>query len=251
MDLKTLGAEIAKIGLPLLGAALPIPGGMALGAALASTIGSPSAQPEDILATLTGNAQALAQAKQFELTHQETMLKLTLDAQTAQYQAEVSDRQDARAKLASNGALWWIAALVLVTFAIIMSAVLAGSWKLLEGGITIKDVSVVAAISGLVGSIVGYVAANAQTVINFLFGGSMGNEKNAGALAQSVQTATQALAIGNNTPWSVAGPAPSSAVTPLSISPSSAATAVTPPQHAVDIDPPISPGMQGDLYRGN
>src|SRR5690349_1273161 len=108
MDLKTLGAEIAKLGLPLLGAALPIPGGMALGAALASTIGAPSPQPEDILATLTGNAQALAQAKQFELAHQETMLKLTLDAQTAQFQAEVSDRQDARAKLASNSALWWI-----------------------------------------------------------------------------------------------------------------------------------------------
>jgi hypothetical protein len=29
MDLKTLGAQLAKIGLPLLGAALPIPGGMA------------------------------------------------------------------------------------------------------------------------------------------------------------------------------------------------------------------------------
>lgn len=77
MDLKMLATEIAKLGLPLLGAALPIPGG----AALASTIGASSAQPEDILATLTGNAQALAQAKQFELTHTETMLRLTLDAQ--------------------------------------------------------------------------------------------------------------------------------------------------------------------------
>lgn len=245
MDLKTLGAEIAKIGLPLLGAALPIPGGMALGAALASTIGSPSAQPEDILATLTGNAQALAQAKQFELTHQETMLKLTLDAQTAQYQAEVSDRQDARSKLASNGALWWIAALVLVTFAIIMSAVLAGSWKLLEGGITIKDVSVVAAISGLVGSIVGYVAANAQTVINFLFGGSMGNEKSAGALAQSVQTATQALAIGNNTPWTVSAPAPQPRIQPI-------AAVVQPAEAQRDHDDlPPTPGLQGDIYRGS
>jgi hypothetical protein len=244
MDLKTLGTEIAKIGLPLLGAALPIPGGMALGAALASTIGAPSTQPEDILATLTGNAQALAQAKQFELTHQETMLKITMDAQTAQFQAEVSDRQDARSKLASNGALWWIAALVLVTFAVIMAAVLAGSWSLLEGGITIKDVSVVAAISGLVGSIVGYVAANAQTVINFLFGGSMGNEKNSAALADSVRTSTQALAVGNNTPWSPAAAAP-----PRSISPSSTPSAVAAP--AVEQDYVPSPGAQGDIYRGS
>lgn len=242
MDLKTLGTKIAKLGLPLLGAALPIPGGMALGAALASTIGAPSQQPEDILATLTGNAEALAQAKQFELTHQETMLKLTLDAQTAQFQAEVSDRQDARAKLSSNSALWWIAALVLITFAIIMSAVLIGSWRLLQGGITIKDVSVVAAISGLVGSIVGYVAANAQTVINFLFGGSMGNEKNAAALAQSVQTSTQALAVGANTPWT-----PSAAVP----SPASSGTASAVLAPVVEQEYVPSPGSQGDIYRGS
>lgn len=246
MDLKTLGVEIAKLGLPLLGAALPIPGGMALGAALASTIGAPSAQPEDILATLTGNAQALAQAKQFELTHQETMLKIAMDAQTAQFQAEVSDRQDARSKLAANGALWWIAALVLVTFAIIMAAVLAGSWTLLAGGITIKDVSVVAAISGLVGSIVGYVAANAQTVINFLFGGSMGSEKNSAALAESVRTSTQALAVGNNTPWSPAA----AAASPPSISPSIVSSAAPAPAPA-EQDYVPSPGAQGEIYRGS
>ena len=83
MDWKGLGESIAKLGLPLLGAVLPIPGGAAIGAALAAQIGSPSSQPGDILATLTANADALAKAKQFEMTHQETMLKLTLDAQTA------------------------------------------------------------------------------------------------------------------------------------------------------------------------
>lgn len=252
MNLKSFGTALAKLGLPLLGAALPIPGGMALGAALASQIGAPSSSPEDILATLTGNAQALAQARQFELTHQETMLKLTLDAQTANFRAEVSDRQDARARLASNGALWWIAALVLVTFAVIMAAVLLGSWKLLEGGITIKDVSVVAAISGLVGSIVGYVAANAQTVINFLFGGSMGNEKNAAALAQSVQTSTAALAEGANTPWT-----PAAVVPTVPVSPSSAPSAVVAPLvGSVGSDEPdatytATPGTQGDIYRGS
>jgi hypothetical protein len=167
-----------------------------------------------------------------------------MDAQTAHFQAVVSDRQDARSKLAANGALWWIAALVLVTFAVIMAAVLAGSWSLLEGGITIKDVSVVAAISGLVGSIVGYVAANAQTVINFLFGGSMGNEKNSAALADSVRTSTQALAVGNNTPWSPAA----TAARPMSISPSSARSDVPAP---VELDYVPSPGAQGEIYRGS
>lgn len=208
MDFKAIGKALAKLGLPLLGAALPIPGGMAIGAALASQIGCDSADPEDILAKLTTDPNALLQAKQFEMTHQETMMRMTLDSQIAGFRAEVDDRKDARDKLGSNTALWWVAVLILGTFAAVMSGVLYGSWTILQGGISIKDVSVVAAISGLVGSIVGYVAANAQTVINFLYGGSMGNEKNAAALAASVKTSTAALAEGANTPWTPAAVVP-------------------------------------------
>lgn len=92
MDWKSIGESIAKLGLPLLGAALPIPGGAALGTALASFIGSDSAKPEDILTMLTTNADALAKAKQFENQHSETMLKLQLDY-------EISDRQSDSADL--------------------------------------------------------------------------------------------------------------------------------------------------------
>ena len=87
MQLKDIVEGFAKIGLPLLGAALPIPGGAAIGTALASAIGSSSSDPKDILAMLTSNADALAKAKQFEQTHQETMLKLTLDAETTQVES--------------------------------------------------------------------------------------------------------------------------------------------------------------------
>lgn len=87
MDWKGLGESLAKIGLPLLGAALPIPGGAAIGSALASAIGSSSDKPDDILAAITSNADALAKAKQFESQHQETMLKMTLDAQTSALEA--------------------------------------------------------------------------------------------------------------------------------------------------------------------
>lgn len=87
MDWKALGEKLAQIGLPLLGAALPIPGGAALGIALASHIGAKSGAPEDILARLTESVDAVQKAREFELTHQETMLKMTLDAQTAQIEA--------------------------------------------------------------------------------------------------------------------------------------------------------------------
>lgn len=81
-DWKSLGESLAKLGLPLLGAALPIPGGAALGTALAAAIGSPSTNPQDILTTLSANADALAKAKQFEQQHAETMLKITVEAET-------------------------------------------------------------------------------------------------------------------------------------------------------------------------
>jgi len=53
----------------------------------------------------------------------------------------------------------------------------------------VKDVSVVAAVSGLVGAVVGYVAANAQTVVNFIYGGSLGSEKKTDAMSAAVQQA--------------------------------------------------------------
>ena len=88
MNLKDFGTELAKIGLPLLGAALPVPGGAALGAALAAAItGNSDTKPEDVLATLTASSDALLKAKEFEQTHQEVMLKMQIDAEVAGLQA--------------------------------------------------------------------------------------------------------------------------------------------------------------------
>lgn len=115
--------------------------------------------------------------------------KMNLDFESAQTQAVVTDRMDARKENSGRDAVWWIAIAILVTFAAIMAAVLYGCWTILQGGILIKDVAVVAAISGLIGSVVGYVAANAQTVVNFIYGGSLGSEKKTEALAASVKQA--------------------------------------------------------------
>jgi len=83
MDWKELGIKIAKLGLPLLGGALPLPGGAALGTALATMIGKENADPTAILSELTGSAESLLKAKQFELTHQETILRIRVDAELA------------------------------------------------------------------------------------------------------------------------------------------------------------------------
>ena len=92
MDWKELGQAVAKIGLPLLGAVLPIPGGAAIGSALAAAIGAPSGQPQDILTALTSSAEAVQKAKEFEMRHEETMLRMQVDADIAEAQ-EVTKRQ--------------------------------------------------------------------------------------------------------------------------------------------------------------
>lgn len=81
MDWKDVGESLVKMGLPILGAALPLPGGAAIGQALASMIGAASDKPSDILATLTASSDAVLKAKQFEETHQETLLRITTDAE--------------------------------------------------------------------------------------------------------------------------------------------------------------------------
>lgn len=91
MDWGNLGKSLASIGLPLLGAALPVPGGMAIGSALASLISSPSSKPEDILATLTNNAEAMEKAKEFELTNHATLMQMAYNYELEQRKADSGD----------------------------------------------------------------------------------------------------------------------------------------------------------------
>lgn len=87
MDWNDVGKKLLGLGLPILGAALPLPGGMALGSALANAIGSSSSSPADIIGTLTASADAVERAKEFALTHQETILKITVGAEVAESQS--------------------------------------------------------------------------------------------------------------------------------------------------------------------
>lgn len=96
MDIKDFAKQIAAIGLPLLGAALPLPGGAVLGSALAAYIGAPDSTPDAILAHLTQNADAVAKAREFEFTHQETLLRINTDAEISALKIAADDRASAR-----------------------------------------------------------------------------------------------------------------------------------------------------------
>lgn len=78
---------LVKYGLPMLGAALPVPGGAAIATALADAIGAPSASPSDILKHLGEDADAIEKAKEFETFHAETILRIAVDAERAAIEA--------------------------------------------------------------------------------------------------------------------------------------------------------------------
>jgi hypothetical protein len=194
-DIKTALASMAPtlatmLGGPLAGTAVSALCG-AFGMAL-------DAGADDVTkAVQTGlTPESIAAVRAADQRHQEALAqqgidlhKLNADHEAALAQLEVADRTSARAINSGRDAVWCIAAAILGTFALIMAAVLWGCFALITGGMPVKDASVVAAVSGLVGAVVGYVAANAQTVVNFIFGGSLGSEKKTDALAASVSQA--------------------------------------------------------------
>lgn len=172
MDFTSIAGQIAKIGLPLLGAVLPIPGGAALGTALASYIGSPSAKPEDILATLTASADAVEKAKEFQTTHTETMLQLHQSYALQMYQAEVADRASAR--VMQTGVRSFTVPVLAYTIVGAFVAMVAGT---LLGYAKVDSV--------LAGTLVGYLSAKCEQVVGFYFGSSKGSEDKNVLLAQS------------------------------------------------------------------
>jgi hypothetical protein len=172
MDWKALGEQAAKIGLPLLGAVLPIPGGAAIGTALASAIGASSADPQDILTALTASADTQLKAKQFEQTHQETMLQIQLKYETDQYAAEVSDRASARVMQVGTRAFTvpTLAFVIVGAFIAMVASTLLGYAKV---------------DSVLAGTLVGYLSAKCEQVIAFYFGSSHGSQSKDALLANS------------------------------------------------------------------
>ena len=107
--------------------------------------------------------------------------------------AHLADAQDARAKFAMNTNVFRLGVVILIAFAASVGLAMWGSYLLLSGGITIKDVGIVAAIFGFLGTIIGYMAANAQQVVGFFFGSSKGSGDNRDALSASVQQLGAAL----------------------------------------------------------
>lgn len=181
MQIKDILEPLAKLGLPLLGAALPVPGGAAIGAALAAHIGSPSSAPADILATLQGRADAVLKAKQFETENRTHLLEIALAHEERTYEEEVKDRTSARQREVDTKD----------------TTVAKLAWTLIGGFLAVSAAQIAAVMwwpdlvakipaQGwlLIGNISGYLANEAKQAAAYYFGSSSGSKSKDDTLSE-------------------------------------------------------------------
>ena len=176
--------SIVRTVAPTIGTALGGPlAGLGVKALSEVLLGREDGTEAEVAAAVSGaNPDQLLAMKQADQAFATKMKELDIDLE----KSYVADTSDARHVFAENKGVFWLGISVLVTFAAVMAGVLWGSFELLTGGITIKDVAIVATVSGMVGTVVGYVAANAQQVVSYFFGSSRGSADKTAAMSQAI-----------------------------------------------------------------
>lgn len=178
---RTVAPTVATaLGSPLAGTAVRVLSEVFLGkddgteAQIAEAV--KNATPEQLLALKKADQDYAIQIKQLDIKLEE---------------AYISDVQDARHTHSSDARVFWLGIAILITFSLIMGAVMFTAHDMLLGGMTIKDPSIVAVVFGLVGTVLGYVASNAQQVVGYFFGSSKGSSDKTEAMAKAVASMGQ------------------------------------------------------------
>jgi hypothetical protein len=96
MSLADLGKTVAKYA-PLLGAVLPVPGGAAIGAAIASVFGGDINNPDDLIKRITTDPESAVKLKQIESNEKIEIERLAID----RIRAGNEDRDSARKREAT------------------------------------------------------------------------------------------------------------------------------------------------------
>lgn len=110
-----------------------------------------------------------------------------VEINNAHEEAYLADTQDARKNNAANENVFNMGVVILLTFAVVVGLSLYGSYQVLTGGILPKDPALVAAVFGFIGTLIGYISANAQSVINFYYGSSKSSADKTQALSDAAK----------------------------------------------------------------
>ena len=193
MDWKSIINAVAPVvgtalGGPLAGAAVKVIAG--------AVLGDENASQDDVATAISAglSPDAIARLKEADIAFKTRMKELDIDLaklNASVEQAYLADVQSARNANGANRAVFWLGIAILATFGTLMGFVMYGSFQLLTGGIVLKDVAVASVVSGMIGTVVGYVAGNAQQVVGYYFGSSKGSADKTDALASAVGKAMQ------------------------------------------------------------
>jgi hypothetical protein len=94
---------------------------------------------------------------------------------------------EARDRHSNDKRVFWLGAAVLLTFLFVVMGAFGFCLYLIDSGkLTNADAGTVAAIFSLLGTLIGYAAANAQQVVGFNFGSSRGSQDKTAAMSKMI-----------------------------------------------------------------
>jgi hypothetical protein len=177
---KDVGGFLANSA-PLIGAALPIPGGAAIGGLIAAALGTGN-DPDQVMAHLQANPDAIVKVKQIEADHERDLRSIAMQgeanrlaAETARIQADSADRASARAREVAVHD--WTPS--------VLAWLVIGSNVALIGGIALGYVHPTdTMVAGLVGTSLGYLVSESKAVLAYYFGSSTGSKDKDVTLAE-------------------------------------------------------------------
>ena len=177
-DWKKLVGGIA----PVLGTAL---GGPLAGAAIAelasALLGNKDATEADVATAIASGrltGEQVVAVKQAGIAFDTRMRELDIDVLKINQAADaalIQDTADARHTFGAHENVFVLGCIILGAFGALMGLVLTGCFFLMTGRVTV-DPGTLAVCAGLIGTVVGYVAANAQQVVSFFYGSSKGSK---------------------------------------------------------------------------
>lgn len=176
-------ALATALGGPLAGVAVDV-----LGKAILGKEGSSESDIQE--AILQGlSPETMARLEEANLNFKLEIEKLVIEGKRLDYQNDreyLLDTQSARQSNSDKEEVFWVGIVVLVMFGVIATALTIGSWALLTGGLGTVDPATVGLVFGFLGTVLGYVASNAQQVINFWFGTSKGSQQKTDAMVSAI-----------------------------------------------------------------
>lgn len=203
-------STVVRKALPWIGAAATgnVPALIAMAAQTVSDVlGVPVAADGAEITTAVANAtpDQLLTLRSREMDFKERMQALgfqqerdlrTLDLEETK--ALIADATSARSVFGSNDNVFVMGVVILITFACVMAMVLIGLFLLMSGRVTV-DAGTLAVCAGLIGTIVGALAANAQQVVSFFYGSSKGSKDSGDRIGQALTEAVRGQSIANET----------------------------------------------------